>query len=175
MWSSLFIRTNLAIFHDACFQPAPDQANQARVSNSMLNKSEHPIVIETPEEVLQVRLQHPARLAAGDHLIEGRQRIMGAEPWPAAKRAWKEVLLINGGEHLGRAALERPVRDSWNAERAFFLLSGLWNIDASNVRRSVSLTVNGLKHCPNPLLKAFLRRLHCLAIDPGGRALRNLR
>jgi hypothetical protein len=32
------------------------------------------------------------------------------------------------------------------------------------------LTVNGLKHCRNPLLKAFLRRLHRLAIDPGGRA-----
>jgi hypothetical protein len=78
---------------------------------------------------------------------------VGAEPWPAAKRAWKEVLLINGGEHLGRAALERPVGDSWNAERAFFLLSGLWNIDAPNVRRSVSLTVNGLKRSVSTILR----------------------
>src|ERR1035437_2577842 len=76
--SSLFIRMDLSIFHNARFQPAPDQADQARVSNSMFNKPEQPIVVETPEEVLQVRLQHPTRLAAGDHLIEGRQRVMGA-------------------------------------------------------------------------------------------------
>ena len=64
------------------------------------------------EEVLQVRLQQPSCLAAGDHFIEGRQSVMGAQPCPSAERAWQEVLLVDGGENLGRAALERPVRNS---------------------------------------------------------------
>ena len=51
----------------------------------MFDKSEDPIVTEAPEEVLQVRLQHPSFLAASNDLIEGRQSMMGAELWPAAK------------------------------------------------------------------------------------------
>lgn len=42
-------------------------------------------MIETPEEVLQICLQHPADHAAGDDLIEGRQGVMGAELRPAAE------------------------------------------------------------------------------------------
>jgi hypothetical protein len=30
---------------------------------------------------------------------------MGPEPWSAAERAGQKVLLIDGGQHLGRAAL----------------------------------------------------------------------
>ncbi len=40
-------------------------------------------MIETPEEVLQIRLQHPTHLDTGDGHIEGRQGMMSAELWPA--------------------------------------------------------------------------------------------
>src|ERR1035437_7965562 len=91
----------------------------------MFDKPEDPIMIETPEEVLQIRLQHPADHAAGDDLIEGRQGVMGAELRPAAERAGQEVLLVDGGQHLSRGALERPVGDGWNAERALLRLARL--------------------------------------------------
>ena len=42
-------------------------------------------MIETPEEVLQIRLQYPSDFAAGDSLIEGRQGMMSTELWPSAK------------------------------------------------------------------------------------------
>jgi hypothetical protein len=42
--------------------------------------------------------------------------MMGAEPWSAAERARQEVLLVDSGQHLSRGVLERPVRDSWDAE-----------------------------------------------------------
>jgi len=35
-------------------------------------------VVETSEEILRIRLQHPARLAASDDLDEGRQIMVGA-------------------------------------------------------------------------------------------------
>ena len=61
--SSFFARMDLSIFQNARFQPAPDQTDQARITDSMRDKSEHPIMIETPEEVLQIRLQYPSNFA----------------------------------------------------------------------------------------------------------------
>ena len=83
--SSLLARLDLSVFQNARFQPAPDQTDQAWITDSMRDKAEDPIMIETPEEVLQIRLQHPPDFAAGDSLIEGRQGMMSTELWPTAK------------------------------------------------------------------------------------------
>jgi hypothetical protein len=40
----LLARLNLSIFQDACFQPSPDQADQARITDSVFNKSEQPFM-----------------------------------------------------------------------------------------------------------------------------------
>src|SRR5260370_23882629 len=121
----------------------------------MFDKSEDPIVIEAPKEVLQIRLQHPADQSAGDDLSKGRQGMMGAELWSAAERAGQEILLVNSGQHLSRGALERPVRDSWNPEGALLRLARLGDIDPPNVRRTISLAVDGLAH---PLYLAIAAR-----------------
>src|SRR5207245_9996969 len=62
LWGSLLVWIDLAVFQDACLQPAPDQADHARIADAVLHEAEHPFVTETPEEILQVRLQHPAHL-----------------------------------------------------------------------------------------------------------------
>src|ERR1700757_2899693 len=100
LWRSLFARMHRSVFQDTRFQPAPDQVDRARITDSMFDKPEDPIMIETSEEVLQIRLQHPADHATGDDLIEGRQGVVGAEPRPAAERA--EVLFVNSGQHISR-------------------------------------------------------------------------
>src|ERR1700730_5283067 len=82
---SLFARMDRSVFQNARFQPAPDQTDQARITDAMLDKPENPVGTETPEEVLQIRLQHPAYHATGDDLVEGRQGMMGAELRPAAE------------------------------------------------------------------------------------------
>src|SRR5262249_506919 len=83
--SSLIVRMDCGIFQDARFQPAPDYIDQAWITDSMFYKPERPIMIEAPKEVLQIRLQYPADLAASNDLIEGCQGMMGAEARPAAK------------------------------------------------------------------------------------------
>src|SRR6202035_4714460 len=93
-------------------------------------------------------------------LIEGRQGVMGAKLRPAAERAGQEVLLVDGGQHLSRGALERPVGDSWNPEGALLRLARLGDIDPPDVRRAISLAVDGLEHRLYPVLEALLRRLH---------------
>src|SRR5215469_16612011 len=100
--------------------------------------------------------------------------VMGTELWPAAERAGQEVLLVNSGQHLSRGALERPVGDSWHPEGALLRLTGLGDIDPPNVRRAISLAVDGLEHRLYPTLEALLRRLHRLTIHPGGGSFRNL-
>ena len=114
LWSSFIARVDSPILKDACFQPAPDQADQARIPDSMFDKPEQPLMRQTPEEILQIRLQHPARPATGDCLVEGRQGMMGAKLRPTPERTGQEVLLVDRGQHLSRAALERPVRNSWH-------------------------------------------------------------
>src|ERR1700720_2772730 len=57
---------------------------------------------------------------------------------------------------------------------ALFRLTGLGDIDPPNVRRAIPLAVDGLEHRLYPFFKALLRRLHRLAIHPGGGALWNL-
>jgi hypothetical protein len=53
-----------SIFQNARFQPAPDQIDRARITDSVLDKPEYPFVIEAPKEVLQIRLQPPPDDAA---------------------------------------------------------------------------------------------------------------
>src|SRR5262245_22485166 len=83
--SSLIAWVDCSIFQNACFQPAPDQIDHARITDSVFDKLEHPFVIEAPEEVLQIRLQHPLDLAASNDLIEGCQGTMSPEPRSAAE------------------------------------------------------------------------------------------
>ena len=52
LWRSLFARMHRSVFQDTRFQPAPDQADQARITDSMFDKPEDPIMIETPERLL---------------------------------------------------------------------------------------------------------------------------
>ena len=40
----LLVRMNLSIFQNTCFQPAPHQADQARICHSVLHKPEQPLV-----------------------------------------------------------------------------------------------------------------------------------
>src|SRR5271157_5334652 len=99
--------------------------------------------------------------------MQGCQPLMGTPPGSSTKRARQKVLLVNGGEYLSDASLERPVRYARNTQRAFLLLSGFRDIHSSDVRRLISQAVNGLKHRLNPVPEALFRLRHRLSIHPG--------
>jgi len=162
------------IFQNACLQPAPDQADQTPVSYPVFDKAEHPFIAQAPEEVLEVRLQHPFHLPASYHLMQGGQRLMGTPPRPTTKRARQKVLLINGGEYLRGASLERPVGYTRHAQRAFLLHPGFRDIHPPDVRRWISLAVYRLKHGFNPYLEALFRLRRSLPVHPRSRVGRNL-
>jgi hypothetical protein len=51
----------------------------------VLHELEEPVVVKASEEVLQIRLEYPPNLSASDHLVEGRQSVMGTAAVPPAK------------------------------------------------------------------------------------------
>src|ERR1700720_1433895 len=46
LWGSLLVWIDLAVFQDGCLQPAPDQADHARIADAVLHEAEHPFVTE---------------------------------------------------------------------------------------------------------------------------------
>src|SRR5262249_37347023 len=94
--SSLFARVNFTILKHTCLQPAPNQTDQALISYSVFQEAEHPFVTQAPEEILEVRLQHPLDFAARDPFVKSRKRLVGTSAGPSAKRAWKKILIVYG-------------------------------------------------------------------------------
>ena len=59
------VRMDRSIFHDTRFQPAPDQADQAWITNSMFNKPEQPVMVEAPKKFFRsASSTHPVLLPA---------------------------------------------------------------------------------------------------------------
>src|SRR5206468_7947929 len=171
---SLFARMNFTILKHTCLQPAPNQTDQALISHPVLHEAEHPFVTQAPEEIFEVRLPHPLDFAPGDPLVKSRQGLVGASAGPSAERAWKKILLVDGRQHLRGTSLKRPVCYGGHAQRAHLLLSGLRDIDTPYIRRSISLSVDGLQHGCNPLLKTLFRFGYGLSIHSGCGLVRNL-
>src|SRR6516164_9574557 len=100
LWGSLLVWIDLAVFQGCLPSTSAGSGWSARIADAVLHKAwwaprsgrppneqgkKHPFVTETPKEILQVRLQHPAHLAAGDYLVEGCQGVVGPPFRPSAK------------------------------------------------------------------------------------------
>jgi hypothetical protein len=99
---------------------------------------------------------------------------MGSAPRPSTIRARQKLLLVNGRQYLRCASLERPISNARNAQWALLLLTGFRDIHSPDVRRSIPLPVNRLKHRFNPLPEALLRLGHRLAVYARSRSVRNM-
>ena len=126
-------------------------------------------MVDTPQEVLQFRLQHPSHLAPGSRLWQRRQGLGRASPRPSPTRAREKILLVHGGEHLGHTALERPVGHTRHPQRALVRRPRLREIDPPDGRCVSSFAVHGWPPGRNPGLAGLLCLRHRLAISPGGR------
>jgi hypothetical protein len=62
----------------------------------MGHKAEYRFVIETPKEVLQIRLQHPIDFLTDKHFIECCQCAMSTQSGSTTKRTRQKVLLVDG-------------------------------------------------------------------------------
>ena len=95
--------------------------------------------------------------------------MMSTQAGSTTERAGQEVLLIDGRQYLSRRALERPVADTGNTQRALFLFTGLGNIDPPDCGRPLDIAVNRSEHRLDPVLEGLLCLRNRLAVSAGGR------
>jgi hypothetical protein len=98
-------------------------------------------MVQTSKEVPQVGLVDPADWLSRNDFMQGRQRVMGAKPWTATKRARQKVLLVDRRQDIGNAPLEDTVTNAWYPEWAQLVLSRLRDVGPSHWRWSVPLGV----------------------------------
>ena len=88
-------------------QPFPDQADDARIADPVLNETDQPVVADRIEKRPDIGVQYPVHLAAADPDHQRIQRIVLAAPRPEPVREPEEIFLVDRVQHHG----DRPLDD----------------------------------------------------------------
>jgi hypothetical protein len=123
-------------------------------------------MVYTSEDMTQVRLIDPADRPPGHDCVQGCQGMRRSDARPATTRTGPKVRLVDGGQHLGHAALEDPVAHTWHSQRAWLALARFGNGGAAHRRRSVTLRVHRPQRGFTPGPDILLRFVHGLSITP---------
>jgi hypothetical protein len=84
-----------SVLEDSCLEPFLGQAEDARVSNPMLQEASQPFSVDLIKEALDVNLEYPVHLGAGDPDYQRIQRIMLAAFGSEPIRETEEVFLVD--------------------------------------------------------------------------------
>src|SRR3954464_11574859 len=90
------------VLQDPRVQPFPDQADDARVADAVVQETEEPFLAHRVEERPDVGVQDGAHLGAGDPDRERIERVVRPAPGPEAIREPEEVLLVDRVQHRRR-------------------------------------------------------------------------
>ena len=115
---SLLHLRQLPVFDDPCGHPLADQPQDPFIRDPVPEKLLKPASVKRPEEVADIRVQHPAHLRS---LNPGRQRVQrtmraAARPEPVGEA--QEIRLEHGIEHLHHSALDDLVLQRRHPQRA---------------------------------------------------------
>src|SRR4051812_44718997 len=107
-----------SVFKYARLQPFPDQADDALVTDTMLNEPDEPILADRIEEVSDIGVQNIVHLPRVDRDHQGVKRIVcptsGSEPI----REPEEILLEDGVQHHDGGTLDNLVFQGSNRPAA---------------------------------------------------------
>ncbi len=98
-------------------EPLSDQAEYAAVGDPVLNNLDHPSVIDRPEEVTNVCVEHPVHPLPHDPHPERVQRLVLTAPGTEPIREPHEVLFINLVQDHDHGVLNDLVLQGGNAQR----------------------------------------------------------
>src|SRR5712692_3951906 len=106
-----------SLLHDPRLQPFLDEADDTSVSNAMLDKALHPLVIDLVEERSDVQVEHPVHFLARDPGVEGIQRVVLAAPRPEPIREAQKVLFPHAVENRPDGMLDDLILQRCDAQR----------------------------------------------------------
>ncbi len=105
-----------AFLKNTCFQPCLYQLKHARITDSKPQEAHEPFVAQTSEEVPNIHLQNMLHLPPVQNLVDRRQRVMTAQPWPETERAFQKILLVNFIQNLRHRRLNRTINHRRNPD-----------------------------------------------------------
>jgi len=95
----------VSIFHDAGLQPLANQAEDATITDTVLDETDQPLMADRVEESGYIGVHDPVHLRRGDPDCQRVQRIVLSASGPEPVRKSQEVYFVDGIEHLHDGAL----------------------------------------------------------------------
>ena len=105
------------VFKDTRLEPFPDQADDARVADPVLQEPDQPFLADRIEEGPDVRIENVVYLLAADPDDQSVQRVVRAAPWSEPIREPEEVFLVDRVQQRGHRPLDDLVLQGRDRER----------------------------------------------------------
>src|SRR6266571_2511239 len=156
------------VLQHARVEPFLEQSHHAPVRNPMLDELHYPPVIDGPEKVTDVGVEHPVHLPRQQSRIERVQRVVWATLRPKPVREAEEVDLVDRVQHVDRRALDELVFQRGNAQRPLPPV-GLRDVRPFDRLRSIRSALQPSGQVREVLLEGLSVMPPRLAIDPRGR------
>src|SRR5215213_10097720 len=155
------------VFQDPRVQPFPDQADDARVADPVVQETEEPFLAHRVEERPDVGVQDVAHLGAGDPDRERIERVVRPAPGPETIREPEEVLLVDRVQHCHRGPLDDLVLQRRDGQRALAAVR-LGDEPAAGGQRPVRSPVDPLVQALDPAIEVRFVGLPRQPIHAGG-------
>ena len=118
LWRPLLRFRQLPVFDDPCGQPLADQPQDPFIRDPVPEEPLKPASVKLPEEVADIRVQHPAHLVLVDPGRQRVQRVMRLSARPEPVRDPPEIRLEYGVQHFRQRSLDDLVLQRRHPERA---------------------------------------------------------
>jgi len=149
-------------------EPLTDQAEYPGVSDSVLEESQQPFMVDGVEKAPDVCVEHPVHFLAGQTYTEPIQPVVRAAAGSEPVGKSEEVRFVDGVENRHQGVLDDLVLKSGNAQRSLAPIR-LGDVGPLGGLCTVTPAMNSLMQVVQPLLQPFLVPTPCDPVDPGGR------
>jgi hypothetical protein len=105
------------VFQNARLKPLPDQADDARIADPVLDEANQPVLADFVEERPDVGVQYEVHFPAGDPDGQCVERVLRSASGPESVREPEEVLLVDRVQHCDCRSLDDLVFESGDRER----------------------------------------------------------
>src|SRR6202045_1003695 len=160
--------SHLPVLHHPGRQPFADQANDAAVTDPVLDEADQPLVADRIKEPGNVGVQYPVHPRVADSDGERVQCIMRTASGPEPVREPEEIFLVDRVQHLDYRTLDDLVRQRRDAERALPTIR-LWYVMPARRLRPVGSSMNAGVKIGELALEILAVFLPCHAVDTGDR------